>query len=795
MNNPVQPIISVRWALKLTTTILLVAVPSVALGQVAIVADGPSEFLDARTKALAVEVSQLMRDDRTAIAFPESPTHVGNYTLESVKAELRKALTDRKVKAVIGFGLLTGIAVGELKMPPSKPIILPFAAPRIQGLPRSNGASGVRNLAYITGLIDFDSDVRRFREVIRDRKVAFVVEDYVWKTFLKRRPPDFKAPGDGRDDVVVVPVPSTADEALAALPDDVEAVYLYTYFRMSSAERDKLLQGLIAKKIPSYTASGPEWVERGAFITLVPDDIESERYRRVALYLRDALSGERLDQLPTAFPRRTELVINMGTARAIGIYPRFELMTEARLVGQDSTQRGYELTLQGAIEKAINSNPELAALREQRSAAKAELRENRGNLLPQIGVTGAFDWIDPDIASSFLNAERTISVGGSAEQVLYSPTVFNAYFAQKRVVRAREQAVATGRLDLVLEVIQAYLQVLQTEAVERLNRENLMRVRTNRALAELRVEIGASGKQDIARWDIELAEGRADTIQASATRNQAEINLNRTMAAPSEQSFTTVDPAKHTDLLIIDPRARKYIQDLRSFKIYRSFMAQEALNNSPELKQFDAEIEAQDKLIEGNLLQLYIPTAVTSFGVTNVLDRSGVGGSPPDPTFGIPRDDFTWRWGVNLNFTLFDDIRYGTIERLRRTRAQITAQRQDTANRIEQRVRSALHQLSASSAAVDLRRDAVAASHVNLDAVTASYRQGTINIITLIDAQNQALSAEINEANTLYQYLSDYAAAERAGGRFLLLEPPETQNDFFERLNAYSAEMIRAEAQ
>ena len=769
------------------------SLPGVATGQVAVLVDGPSDLATVRTQTLASEVQQLSRDDPKPIALPSAPTHVGDFTLASVKRQLNKALADRSMKAIVGFGFYVGIAVAEMPKPPKKPIILPYAAPQIQGLPNVGGKTGLRNLAYITGLIDFESDLKRFREVIRDRKVAFLIDDFVWQTVLERRVEGMTLPDDGRSDVVTVPIPATASGALAALPSDVQAVYLFRHYRMPFAQMSQLIEALNARKIPTYAAD-PSWVEKGAFVTLVPADLETERFRRVALYLRDALSGESLAKLPTAFARRTELVINMGTARRIDVFPRFELMTEARLVGEDQKKKGPQLTLREAIDQGIKQNPSLQALREQLNASKAELRESRGNLLPQISAEGSFVWLDPDVTSPLLNAERTVSWGATAQQVLYSPLAFNAYFAQKDLFRSVEQQLEAGRLDLVLELIQSYLTVLRTEAIERLNRQNLRRVRTNRALAELRVEIGTSGRQDIARWDIELAEGRADTIQAGATRNQAEIDLNRILAVELERAFETVDPEKDSDSLLIEPRARKYVQDLSSFKIFRAFMANEALRNSPELQQLDAQIEAQDNLIEGYLTDLFIPTLATSFGFTHVLDRSGSGSENiSGGDIPINRDDFTWQWGVSLNFTLFDDIRYGTINRLRRTRAQIEATRRDTANRIEQRIRSALHQVGASGAAVVLRKDAVAAALVNLDAVTSAYRQGTVTIITLIDAQNQALSAEINAANALYQYLSDFAAAERSSGRFLILQPVEVRDDFFRRLEAFAAQE-RAEA-
>ena len=108
----------------------------------------------------------------------------------------------------------------------------------------------------------------------------------------------------------------------------------------------------------------------------------------------------------------------------------------------------------------------------------------------------------------------------------------------------------------------------------------------------------------------------------------------------------------------------------------------------------------------------------------------------------------------------------GGALRARRTRAQIeldelSLQTKAARQRVEQRVRSILHKTGASFAGIDLRQAAEAAGR-NLELVTDSYRQGAVSIITLLDAQNQALVA----ANSVFDYLVDLMGAQRAVGRF-----------------------------
>lgn len=57
--------------------------------------------------------------------------------------------------------------------------------------------------------------------------------------------------------------------------------------------------------------------------------------RRTALNIQRILLGEAAADPPVAFTRRRRLTINMRTARAIGVYPTWALMTEAELLQEE----------------------------------------------------------------------------------------------------------------------------------------------------------------------------------------------------------------------------------------------------------------------------------------------------------------------------------------------------------------------------------------------------------------------------------------------------------------------------
>jgi hypothetical protein len=113
------------------------------------------------------------------------------------------------------------------------------------------------------------------------------------------------------------------------------------------------------------------------------------------------------------------------------------------------------------------------------------------------------------------------------------------------------------------------------------------------------------------------------------------------------------------------------------------------------------------------------------------------------------------------------------------------------AQRLEQDVRSALHQAGFSYANIDLTSDAAEAASRNLELVTDLYLRGAADIIQLVDAQNQALGAALAAANALYDFLIDALRVQRAAGAFSLEGTQEERDDFVERIDAFAAKRKR----
>jgi outer membrane protein TolC len=126
-----------------------------------------------------------------------------------------------------------------------------------------------------------------------------------------------------------------------------------------------------------------------------------------------------------------------------------------------------------------------------------------------------------------------------------------------------------------------------------------------------------------------------------------------------------------------------------------------------------------------------------------------------------------------LTFPLFQGgAKFASLDQAHETLASLRIERRAAAQSLSQSIRSAFAQASGSLESVGFAGRQVAAARRNFELVDASYTLGVASILSLLDAQSQALSAELALTNTLYGFLEDLVAAEREISFYAFLEAP-----------------------
>lgn len=237
-------------------------------------------------------------------------------------------------------------------------------------------------------------------------------------------------------------------------------------------------------------------------------------------------------------------------------------------------------------------------------------------------------------------------------------------------------------------------------------------------------------------------------------------------------------------VMLADDNLVRMISNSRQLNIFRSFMVEEGLKISPELKSIDSEMAAQERIRLSARRNFWLPDFSLEGEVFETFDKSGAGSSPPPGTEG--KDSTDWSVGAFATFPLIaGGGKSATLNRTTEELSSLRLNREATANRIEQSILFAINLIRASYPSIQLSRDAAIASDKNLELVTDSYERGIVSIIDLLDAQNQSLSANLDAANSVYNFLVDLMKVQRSLGMFVFFLDQDEKQIWYQNMEDF----------
>ncbi len=738
------------------------------------------------------------------VQFPADKTVQADWTIGKIRSGLDRLLADPNVDMIITLGSISSNEVCH-RIELGKPVIAPYIIDAtFQKLPIKDGRSGVQNLNYISVPATFKRDMQIFKDIVPFKNLAVLINQYLLDAFLGLDQCCKETLEELDLNVGIIGMGESIQDALNKLPQHVEAVYILPLPHFSDEQYKNLADLLIKRKLPSFAYGGAERVEQGILAGL-NKDVVNRISRRVGINVQRILLGEKPEQIPVAISIKQQLTINEATANAIGVSPSWAVITEAEILGRDQRPIDRVLDLNGVVREAINTNLDLIAKGYMVEAGKRDVDQARSKLMPSLDVSGTYLVIDKDRAERSFGqqAERTLTGSATATQVIFSEPTWANLSIQKNLQKSRESEWEQLKLNITLEATSAYLNVLRAKTFERIQQENIKVTRQNLELARVREVVGSAGPAEIYRWESEIATNRKAVIEANAQRNLAEIQLNRVLHRPAEEDFLTQEISLNDPNLITSyGQIFKYIENKQAFKIFREFMVEETFKNSPELMALDAAINIQKRILRSATNNFLSPTIALQGQVNNTFSRWGAGREATLDLSAIPSEfqplgeifaqsfkppkDLTWNVGLNVSFPLFKSgEKFFARQKALKELSQLQTQRDALAEKLEQRIRSALHIAGASHASIQQARLAAEAAQKSLEVIQESYSQGLLSVVELLDAQYAALVTDQVAANAVHDFLIDLMQVERAYGHFNFFSTDERRKAFFERANEY----------
>ncbi|MCF6256831.1 MAG: TolC family protein [Gammaproteobacteria bacterium] len=566
------------------------------------------------------------------------------------------------------------------------------------------------------------------------------------------------------------------------LPPDIDCVVITGQGLLGPAAMDKVIATLIEKKLPSYSLLDAHLVEQGLLMAEAPATNWRRLARRNALNIHGVLHGELAENQPVTIESKRRLSINMATARAIGISPRFDILGKAVLFNEEKAPQGRTLSLAIVAEEAVAANLDLRTATLELQARQGDVGQARAGLWPQLDARLGYSRLNDDSTTviSGAAARQSTSAALTLTQLIYSDAVnanveIQGYLQNNRVALKRQL-----ELDIIQEAVITYLNLLKAQTFIHIRRENMELSRTNLELAKDRQRIGVASPAEVYRWESQLATSNQALLNARAQLQQTRDAVNRLLNRPLKAPFIA-EPATLDDprLFISRKELFDYVSNDRAFELMGDYMLEVGIDASPELAGLDALLAASRRELKTNQRAYWSPTVTVQGEVTHVMDEERLAGLPA-------KNDTDWAVGVNVSLPLFEGgTRSVRVASSRFTVKQILSRRDAVRKRIEQRIRASLHDIGASYPAIKLSRDAATAAKKNLDLVTDAYSRGTVSIIDLLDAQNAALVAEESATNAVSDFIIDLMKLQRSLGGFDLFVNKQGLDSWLEDLSNY----------
>lgn len=742
---------------------------------IAVVKDGPRAESDI-AKRVEAELQKFITPD-IELKLKAAPEFDAQWKPERMRGVLQNAMDDPEVDIVLVTGaLVTQQAVKE-DFVLTKPVVSSYV--QTAGLFRApfseEDRSLKKNLSFILVPHMIDRDIHTFREMFSWSSLHITLgEEYLEQGEFVRAEIEKMATKLGID-INFISISDNISESLSRIGEDVEAVVLSEAPRLSAADRRILIRDLTARKIPTFSFQGYPDVELGALAALAPDIIVLVA-RRAALNINQLIRGESTSDLPIFLSMDLKLLINGRTAAELGYFPNYEVRAMADFLYEDALKRdAATLTLEEAMKRARENNTSLSISDSQVETSRLTMQVAKSSLFPQIFAGAGFQYDDPWGRLKEIFPKNQTVAGLTLSQVLYDDEVISDYRSSQRLFEGTQYEHEQKRLDVLSDAGEAFLRYVLSRLLYQIELENLKLTEENRDLAEIRVRVGHAGRDEVFRWEAELARQRSTLLNVAAITESLRISLNQVLGAPQDVQWDpeeiNVDPEVFT---FLDSDLSQIFKNAQTYEKFREFMVQLAFVNSPELMYLDNAIEALGIQFGQRKRKFYLPKVTANLSYDYQISRS------PELT-DLSRSWFTF--ALSATYPLFSGgAKYHDMKRISSQLETLERETKLAQELVEKRIRTALQKVENSFPSIQFSRVAAENALKYLDVVQEKYGIGILNVTDLLEAQNASFIASQNAAISVYSYLLDMLALQRGMAWFELDKTDEERKELLDNI-------------
>jgi len=757
----------------------MLAVPLCAqekhLYKIGILADRNTGESSAILGRLQDEISAVVGED-ALLEFPADLRLFNDFDLNRAQANYERLATG-EADLILAFGYVSSRMLRQRSAYPVPTILFGTTNVEIAPFDPSRQQSGVANFTYLIDVQSYGEDLETFRELTQFEQVGIAIEARVAETLPVREA--FDQIMQGKDYRLL---PFTGVQDILDNLEGLDALYLAGGQLLPDSEIKALADGLIQRRIPSFTNTTVEDVALGLLATNRNDKIIDQFLRRMALTVEAWISGVSLEEMPVSIDFGRELTINYETARKIGLPINLNLIGRTQFLGSlENPSPGYRYTLLDIIQGGLERNLGLKSREKDVELSQQDFRQAKSDYLPEVSASASAQMVEGDAAFAPLRPEYRTDGNLALQQTVFSPDANLNIAVQRNLQLAEQSNLDAAQLDAILEASSLYFYALLNKVNVKIQNQNLKLTRENLKIAEQNFEAGQAGKTDVLRFRSQMAQNTLTVVESINALEQSYMDINQFLNNPigsdievidaviGEGVFTTYDYRQLADILD-NPQYREP---------FAAFLIGEARVNSPELESLSYAFQAVEKNYKRNALGRILPTVGLQAAYDQNFNQWGQGSTDLDPA-GF------YSMGVNIRLPLFNQYKTELNRQSARIQMeQIEIDRQNLELTISRNVNLGVLNLMNQLANIRLSQVAEAAAEESLDLVQTSYREGAVNIIQLIDAQNNYLQAQLANAGATYNFLITAIQLERFIGYNFLLHTEAENLDFRNRFQQF----------
>ncbi|MEO6093247.1 MAG: TolC family outer membrane protein [Novosphingobium sp.] len=408
--------------------------------------------------------------------------------------------------------------------------------------------------------------------------------------------------------------------------------------------------------------------------------------------------------------------------------------------------------LRQALELAYRSNPTLLGARADLRATDEQVAIEKADGRPNLSSTAQHTEFLKQSSSSFTSPDRAFNASVSLGVPIYSGgAVRNAVLRAKTRVTAGRADLRGTESAIFSQVVSAYMDVMQNQAIVGLNRSNVQVLNVNLQATSDRFQIGNLTRTDVAQSQSRLALARGDTRSAEANLASARETYIRLVGKPP-QDLQPPPPL---------PNLPANAEEAVAF----------ALDNNPDVLAARERSRAAgyDVRVAGSR-RLPRLSLFSGGGYNNYFGTLGSFSSLP-----AAQSDTTAQVGLRASLPLYQG---GLPAALRRQAQQREGSAMEQEIAVERDViaqtRAAFSSWQASLEIIASSQTAVDAANLGLEGVRAENGVGNRTILDILNAEQELLQAQVRlvtaRRNAYVAGFSVLAAMGRAEARDLGLE-------------------------